>query len=342
MANWVFERGLHEVGDGLYAYLQPTGAWGWSNAGLVASGQRSLLVDTLFDLPLTRDMLEAMKRATSAAESIDTVVNTHANGDHCWGNQLVAGADIIASSQCAAEMLELSPKLVAKLVKGSRIASRGGMAAKLVARGLGRLGLRKVGAIGDAADFVVDIFGEFDFSGIELTPPTTTFDGEKTVTVGDKEVRLIEVGPAHTRGDVIVYVPGDRVVFTGDILFANGHPIVWEGPVQNWIDACERIESFDVDVVVPGHGPITDTTAVARLAEYLRYICAEAKLRYEGGMSAFDAACDIDIGDYDGWGEWERLVINVETVYRELSGRGGERDPVEQFSTMAKFRKRMQ
>ena len=95
-----YTKGLHEVGDRLWAYLQPDGGWGWSNAGLVVDGETSLLVDTLFDLPLTADMLAAMRAATPAASTIGTVVNTHANGDHCYGNQLVAGAEIVASSAC--------------------------------------------------------------------------------------------------------------------------------------------------------------------------------------------------------------------------------------------------
>ena len=86
-----YEKGLQEIADGIWAYLQPDGGWGWSNAGLVTGGEASLLVDTLFDLRLTAEMLAAMRRVTPAAEHIGTVVNTHANGDHCYGNALVAG-----------------------------------------------------------------------------------------------------------------------------------------------------------------------------------------------------------------------------------------------------------
>ena len=80
---------MHEVADGVWAYLQPDGGWGWSNAGLITVGDRSLLVDTLFDLKLTAEMLEAMRQTTSAAKNIDVLVNTHANGDHWYGNTLI-------------------------------------------------------------------------------------------------------------------------------------------------------------------------------------------------------------------------------------------------------------
>ena len=97
MAAWTYTQGLHELGNGSYAWLQPDGGWGWSNAGLVCDSGESLLIDTLFDLRLTREMLEAMRRAAPAAARIGTLVNTHANGDHCYGNSLVSGARIVAS-----------------------------------------------------------------------------------------------------------------------------------------------------------------------------------------------------------------------------------------------------
>jgi cyclase len=85
------EKKLHELGNGIYAYTQLPGSWGWSNAGLITDGDQSLLVDTLFDEKITAEMLESMRRATSAASRIGTVVNTHGNGDHRYGKSLFAG-----------------------------------------------------------------------------------------------------------------------------------------------------------------------------------------------------------------------------------------------------------
>ena len=86
-----YEGGLHELGDGLFAYLQPDGGWGWSNAGLVTAQETSLLVDTLFDLKLTRDMLDAMAPITDS-RPIGQAFNTHGNGDHWFGNELLPTA----------------------------------------------------------------------------------------------------------------------------------------------------------------------------------------------------------------------------------------------------------
>ena len=90
------------------------------------------------------------------------------------------------------------------------------------------------------------------------------------LSVGSREVRLIEVGPAHTRGDTLALLPAERVLFTGDILFHGGHPIAWAGPVSNWIAACDRILGMDVDVIVPGHGPLAEQGGGARAEGLLR------------------------------------------------------------------------
>jgi cyclase len=288
-----YEKGMHEVAEGVWAYLQPDGGWGWSNAGLITDDDRSLLVDTLFDLKLTGEMLDVMRRTTPAANRIDALVNTHANGDHWFGNSLVEGAEIVASASAAAEMLELPPGRFAQLMKAAP-------------------DMGKTGA------FLARVFGPFDFDGIEAAFPTRTFTGELDLAVGERRLRLIEVGPAHTAGDVVVHLPDEGVVFTGDILFHGGHPIVWAGPVSNWIAACDRILALKPVVVVPGHGPLAGPAAVADLKGYFEHLTVEARQRFDAGMSAADAAHDIDLGPYSGWSEVERVVVNVGCLYREF------------------------
>ncbi len=116
MGKWQFTKGLQDLGNGVHAYLQPDGGWGWNNAGLVHDGEAVMLVDTLFDGRLTEEMLTTMRAAVPAAKRIGTLINTHANGDHCHGNELVADARIIASSASAAEMNELPPEAMAAIM----------------------------------------------------------------------------------------------------------------------------------------------------------------------------------------------------------------------------------
>src|SRR3954470_9749851 len=106
--NVAYEKGLHELGDGLHAYLQPDGGWGWSNAGLITADGTSLLVDTLFDLRLTQEMLEAMRPLTER-NPIDAAMNTHGNGDHCWGNQLLPAETRMYATSAAIEEMQQVP-----------------------------------------------------------------------------------------------------------------------------------------------------------------------------------------------------------------------------------------
>lgn len=300
-----YSLGLHEITDGIHAYLQPDGGWGLSNAGLIVGDGTSLLVDTLFDLRLTQQMLDSMAPIVKSAP-IDTVVNTHANGDHCYGNQLVKNAEIISSVATQHEMGEVPPAMLAALNK----------------------------APGEVGELFRHFFGDFEFDGIELTLPTRTFEGRFDFEVGGRVVELIEVGPAHTKGDTLVFVPDAKTVFTGDILFIGGTPVVWAGPLDNWIAACDLICASDVDHIVPGHGPLTDKAGVVAIRDYLAFVSTEATQRFDGGMDAWDAARDISLNGFSSWGEFGRLAVNVDTVYRSLDPKHKSPDVVTQFKQM--------
>ena len=308
-----YDKGLFELGDSCYAYLQPDGSWGWSNAGLVMGDGVSLLVDTLFDLKLTAEMLAAMQPVTRMAP-IGTLVNTHANGDHCYGNELVEGAEIIASAATAHEMTEVPPAMLAALNH----------------------------ADGEVGALFRHFFGAFEFDGITVTMPTRTFEGRLDVDVAGRTVELIEVGPAHTRGDTIAYVPDARTVYTGDILFIGGTPIVWAGPLGNWVAACDLMLGMDIDVVVPGHGPLTDKAGIAAVRDYLSFVDTEATARHAAGIDAWEAARQIaaEVGakdEFRGWSEFGRISVNVDTAYRSLDPGYVTPNVVEQFRRMAEL-----
>jgi glyoxylase-like metal-dependent hydrolase (beta-lactamase superfamily II) len=195
-------------------------------------------------------------------------------------------------------------------------------------------------APGEVGNVFRRVFGPFDFDGITMTPPTRTFDGRLELDVGGRPVELIEVGPAHTRGDVLVHSLSDRTVFTGDILFIGGTPIVWAGPLSNWIAACDLMLGMDLETVVPGHGPVTDHAGVVQVRDYLTFIEAEAAARHAAGMSAWEAAQDIALGQFGDWGEAGRIVVNVEAVYRELQPGYVSAGIVDQFRRMAELEER--
>ena len=134
-----------------------------------------------------------------------------------------------------------------------------------------------------------------------------------------------------------MYAPGERVLFSGDILFSRAHPIAWAGPVSNWIAACDRILAMDVDVIVPGHGPVAAPGAVRELKAYFEYLYAEARARRAEGLTALQAARSISLDRWADWGERERLVVNVASIYSELSGEPAPINPLEAFQQMAEL-----
>jgi glyoxylase-like metal-dependent hydrolase (beta-lactamase superfamily II) len=284
---------LHELGDGLYAYEQPDGGWGWSNAGLITGEGTSLLVDTLFDLPRTRALLKAIEPIT-ARHPIEQAMNTHGNGDHWFGNELLPdGIPIVATAAALKEMEAVGPQLVHALFNQIDL-----------------------GPEFDA--FAQRTMRRFEFADITPRLPTESFTGRRELRVGDRVVELIELGPAHTAGDAIAHVPDAAAVFTGDILFIGGTPIVWAGPVSNWIAACDAILALRARVLVPGHGAITDASGVRDVQRYLHYVRDEARARFDAGMDEIAAADDIDLSDFSDWGDKERIAVNVTTLYREF------------------------
>ena len=308
-----FNKGLSDLGNNIYCYLQPDGGWGWSNAGLIVDGDESLIVDTLFDEDLTLEMLDSMKKAEpKGMKNIRALINSHSNGDHCNGNNCVDTEEVISSEATLEEMSHESPEMMAALL--------------IQAPEMGTLG-----------KYFLECFGSFNFEGVTKRLPNTTFTGQTQRQVGDKIVELIEVGPAHTNGDVLVHVPTDKVVFTGDILFIEGHPILWAGPVKNWINACDRIISMEVDFVVPGHGPVTDSRGVKAVRDYLVYIDTESRKRFESGLSALEAAKEIDLDLFSTWGDAERIAVNVNSLYREYKGEEKREEITLLFQQMAEL-----
>jgi cyclase len=289
-----FPLGLSDLGAGLYAWLQPNGGLGESNAGLVVGEGESLLIDTLWDTRLTRRMLDAMAGPTATAP-IRRLVNTHGDPDHCWGNQLLAGAEIIATRATEKDMRGEDPRRLRLLASAGRLMP-GGLSA------------------------FARLLRPYDFSGIKVTPPTRTFEGVMELDVGARRVELIEVGPAHTPGDLIVHVPDEGVVFAGDLLFVGVTPIMWVGPVENWLAGLDRIMELGPRVVVPGHGPTTDLDGVRLMRSYWEFVVPAVR----EGMTAAEIFQALP-QPFADWDNPERIAVNAAMIARGAGPRVPER-----------------
>jgi len=284
---------LREVAKDIHACLTPDRGLGWSNSGLINRGG-GMVIDTFWDLPHTQALLDCYARVTS--DRPRRLVNTHHNGDHCWGNQLLADAEIIGHRLCAEAFGKDVQPAVMEALRTGPATDDTGLAAFAAA------------------------LADWDFSGIELTPPTTLIDDQLDLDLDGIPAHLIYVGPAHTQGDVIVHLPEQNVVFTGDILFRLCTPIGWEGTFARWTAALDQIVALAPDVVVPGHGPLCGVEGPQEMKAYLEYVRAEARTFFDAEVPALEAARRIDIGPYAGWTEPERIVFNVDRAYREFRG----------------------
>jgi cyclase len=302
-----FEGGLRQVAEGVWAWLQPNGGWGEANAGLVVGGGEALLVDTLWDERLARQMLDAMAPALAGHE-LRQVFNTHSDGDHWWGNRAVPPTAEILTTTASRETMDedATPHELARLAR------------------LAELGARLPGPLHGLTSYVRDMLAPFDFGSVRLRFPDRSFESEEELVLGDRTVRLLKVGPAHTPGDAIVHVPDAGVVFAADVLFVGATPVMWFGPLEGWIAALDTLLSLDAAVYVPGHGPPCGRDGVVDLRDYMSWLGEVVRVQHAAGRSAIDAArTAITMPEFDRWRGWvapERIVITVDTIHRHLDG----------------------
>jgi cyclase len=209
------------------------------------------------------------------------LINTHHHGDHTWGDHVFAGATIISHDYCRHELIETG--------------------------------------IMDP-NLLNAILPEFDFRGIEATPADITFDRQLTLHMDGREVRLLHFGPGHTAGDIIVYLPEEGIIFAGDFIFLYSTPLGMEGSFAGWLKNLDAMESLGARVYVPGHGPVCGAEGLNLCRDYLVLVRREARRRFDKGMTVDEAAKDIDLGQFKQWPNHERILLNVERLWREFRG----------------------
>ncbi len=285
---------LKEIAKDVYACLQEDRGIGWNNAGFVNLGG-GLAIDTFYDLNRTRQMIELYK--TVSPIPARRLVNTHHNGDHTWGNQLFKDSEIIAHRLCAEEIEKEKKRNLP---------------------GIFQKWIQKPEAFPPGMKQFVGGLSQFDYSGIELTLPNHLIEDRFDLELDGYPCQLIYVGPAHTSGDLIVYLPEHKIIFAGDIVFWKCTPIGWEGTHTKWIEALDLVLSFEPEVVVPGHGPLCGVDEVKELRAYFEFVYSEAKRFFNEGLDPLEASKKINLGPYTDWSEPERLFFNVNRAYREF------------------------
>jgi cyclase len=213
---------------------------------------------------------------------VTTLVNTHHPGDHTFGNGLFAGATIVAHEGTRTEMLDMAPP--------------------------------------GAYPFWTPV----EWGELEITPPFLTYSDGVTLWADDLRCEVRHVGmPAHTTNDSIVWIPERKVLFCGDLLFNGGTPFQLMGSIGGAIEVLESvIAPLGAETVVPGHGPVSGPDLVDDVLGYLRFVQRTAAGAHAAGLTPLQAAREVDLGDYAGLLDVERIVGNLHRAYAELDGAG--------------------
>ena len=216
-----------------------------------------------------------------ASRPVRTVVNTHGHGDHVYGNALLPEATIIGHRACRAMML--------------------------------------ADTIRETAGFIWDPAP--DWGVVTTVPPTVTFDDRLTVHVDDRPMELLFAGtPAHTTGDIVAWLPEQRLLFTGDLVFNGGTPMAVMGSVAGSIEAVARLRELGAETLVPGHGEPCGVEVFDTVERYLRFVQQVAADAWGAGLTPLQAARETDLGQWAELTDAERIVLNLHRAYAEIGG----------------------
>ncbi|MGQ4615663.1 MBL fold metallo-hydrolase [Nocardia sp. R7R-8] len=222
---------------------------------------------------------------------VTRLVNTHHHGDHTYGNALFA-AVVIGHENCRTEALADRAR-------------------------------EHAGAFWSPAP---------DWGDLPLDPPSVTFSHRLTLYVDDLRMELIHPGrPAHTKGDIVCWLPEQRVLFTGDLVFNGGTPLMMQGSVTGSLEALGFLRDFHAETLVPGHGIPTSPDILDLHERYYRFVLRSAEQARACGLTPLEAARELDLGEFTDLLDPERIVLNLHRAYADLAGEG-EVDPRQAFA----------
>jgi glyoxylase-like metal-dependent hydrolase (beta-lactamase superfamily II) len=234
-------------------------------------------------------LLEEIKEVTN--KPVTTVINTHFHFDHAHGNQIFAPNVQIIGHEFTRRMLlsnSIGMPLYQNYVTGlpgqidglrKRIASEADAAAKA------KLQTQLQVAENNLASQ----------KELKPTPPNVTLATQMTLYRGSREIQIRFLGRGHTAGDVVVFLPNEKVVMTGDFL-TSGLSNMSDSYPEEWVTSLDALKKLDFDTVLPGHGDaFTDKAKIDYFQAYLRDVWSEVSRLKKEGVSAEEAAKRADL-----------------------------------------------
>ncbi|MBN9180666.1 MBL fold metallo-hydrolase [Microbacterium sp.] len=166
------------------------------------------------------------------------------------------------------------------------------------------------------------IFTPFVQGEVSARLPTREFADAVELTIGDRRIDVRHPArPSHTRGDAYVWLPDERILFTGDLVFNGGTPFALSGSPSGWLETLDELAALQPTTIVPGHGPVGGVEILEPVARYLRFVIAAAHDAHNRDLIPLDAARGLDLGEFAGWLDSERIVGNVHRAIAELDDR---------------------
>jgi glyoxylase-like metal-dependent hydrolase (beta-lactamase superfamily II) len=285
---------FYEVAKDIYAAISPNKGLCRSNAGFINKG-RGLVYDTFFDPHHARELKQFC--IDSSGHEPAYVVNSHYNCDHTWGNQIFSNSVFIMHENVVWEHLSEKAEFWDGVIRNG---DKGG----------------------PGEQWLNGQLKGFDLSGFKWQEPDILIKENTTVMLGTTKVEILSVAPAHSHSDLLLWLPEEKVIFCGDIVFESGGYVAYSAEgMRLWMKALDFIvEEMKPEVVVPGHGGICDIEEVRLSSAYFRDLFDQFNTLYTDDISAMDLAKAMNIEKYKHWLQPERLFINVNTLVNDRRG----------------------
>jgi cyclase len=285
---------FNQVKPGIYHAIGTGAMQVVGNSTVIVNDADAIVVDDHVSPAAGWMLIEELKAITD--KPVTTVINTHFHFDHAHGNQIFAPSVQIIGHEFTRRML-LGAPLQMPLYQGYI----GGMPGQIEA-------LRK--RLADEKDPAARAKLQAQLQSTENnyasqkelrpTPPNVTLTTQMTLHRGDREIQIRYLGRGHTGGDVVVFLPRERVVITGDLLTSSTSNMSDSYPLE-WAATLEELKKLDFDIVVPGHGEAyTDKTKIDAFQSYLRDVWTEVSRLKKEGASAAEAAKRADLTKHKG------------------------------------------
>ena len=255
---------------------------GRTNSGFIVGDDSVLVIDSNRAPSVAREIIADVKRVTD--KPIRYVIDTHYHWDHLFGNQEFPGSVIIGQANVRIELEQYGESMRERIIR-------------------------------DQPDYAEEM------KTVQIRPPEVTFEDKLSLHFAGRRIDLLYFGYAHTKGDIFIYLPDDRVVYTGDCIAARRAPAMMDGHIRSWVTVDDRVLELDVERFGPGHGVVGTKQDMVEARTFMADFWQGCVSAFREGKSEDEAFASLKLeGKYAGWESLDRTRIGVRRAYMELKG----------------------